>query len=169
MRANSLGVAGVFAVWISGAAEAQAPVLTPPPNPDVTTVECHDEPNPYGLAGKLCLYKCMSKSQSLTCSFLYTREADGPYAYIINDAELKGIILVDNFREDHSLLRKYYLDGRGKRQQKVILDKGDYVWLVEEFGDGANDIKSARIVFSKPPLQGGQLWFSLGGPVESAQ
>jgi hypothetical protein len=57
--------------------------------------------------------------------------------------------LIDNFRVEHNLTQLYILNGRGERQSTVNLEKGDHVWLfAAEFADAADDIDTARIVFT---------------------
>jgi hypothetical protein len=56
---------------------------------------------------------------------------------------------------ERKLVQLYMLNGRGQRQSPVNLDKGDRVWFAVEFADGADDITTARIVFTG--LYGNQL------------
>ena len=109
----------------------------------------------------LGLYSCSTQSVSganaiIACFFVLTNK-QGHRDYEVEHMTRWNLHLIDNLRIDHSLVRFYLLNGRGQHQDVVNLAKGESMWFAAEFADGADDIKTARVLFrgltSKPELR----------------
>ena len=98
------------------------------------------------------LHACTIDRSSIRCSFvieaLDNQEQNYDVKWILGNAKL-----IDNFFIEHKLARSYFLDGRGQRQEKLNLWKGDRVWFIAEFDGGSSDITSARIVGGNETLE----------------
>jgi hypothetical protein len=104
------------------------------------------------------LYSCSNQKESIekqiiSCFFVLTKTDNGERDYSDEEMTKWQPKLIDNFRVEHNLVQLYLLDGRGHRQSKINLDKGDRIWFAAEFADGSDDISSARIVFMALGLQ----------------
>jgi hypothetical protein len=98
-------------------------------------------------------YRCNAGVIHLFCLLKITRRGNGTYEY--GEGNVNRQVLIDNFGVEHHLVKFYFVNGRGGRQQNVNLGKDDGAWMGEEFDNGAKDIISARIVFTG--LNGAQL------------
>jgi hypothetical protein len=111
--------------------------------------------------GQLDLYGCYQKRDILVCNFVFTRTAGRSATFKVDEGWHST--LVDNFRIGHPFLRGYFVNGRGQSVDSVLLGSGDWIWVTEEFAQGASDIVTARIVFDH--LFGSH--FDLTGPVSA--
>jgi hypothetical protein len=96
--------------------------------------------------GPINVVGCAKKQDHLVCNFVLKNDSTSTV-----DVKYGGSVwttkLVDNFRIDHSLVRGYFLNGLGQRQDMVTLGQGDWVWAVQEFAGPNNEITSVRVVF----------------------
>ena len=89
---------------------------------------------------------CVKKEDHFVCNFFQKNNRN-----LTLDVKYGGPTwatkLVDNFRVDHALLRGYFVNGLGQRQDVVTLGKDDWIWAVQEFAGPTTEITSVRIVF----------------------
>jgi hypothetical protein len=135
-----------FSAW----AQNPAPPLPPPGSVPVT-----DSVNiPWGTYG---LYKCETRGGAILCLFVLTRTAPGSKDLTATDNLAgNGPRLIDDLHEEHRLLRSYFINGGGQRQEAVNITRDDSIWFGLEFENRASNlITAARVVFSgfRPNLE----------------
>lgn len=89
---------------------------------------------------------CSNKEDHFVCNFFikYNLNSTTDIKYGGSTWATK---LVDNFRVDHALVRGYFVNGLGQRQDVVTLGKDDWIWVVQEFAGPVNEITNVRVVF----------------------
>jgi hypothetical protein len=98
------------------------------------------------LNRKACSSRYRPKEDHFACNFFEKNNsnATGDFKYGGSTWATK---LVDNFRVDHQLVRGYFLNGLGQRQDIVTVGKDDWIWAVQEFSGPVKEITSVRVVF----------------------
>jgi hypothetical protein len=89
---------------------------------------------------------CAQKEDHFNCNYFLKNNTNhtGDYKY---GGQLWSTKLVDNFHIDHPLIRGYFENGLGKRQDVITLGKDEWLWAVQEFAGPTKDITTVRVVF----------------------
>lgn len=138
---------------------AQEPM---PPSPGAPSRDLLRKPGSAVLVGKsieysgtyIGLYNCSIQGNSIICYFVLTRKDDGVYDYPEDFVTNSQPRLIDDFHIEHRHTHFSYLNGRGQQQPTITLDKGESVWFVLEFAEGAEDIQNILILFGGSQIRG---------------
>lgn len=103
---------------------------------------------------KLQLYRCgiSNENGNATCLIAISYQAqtyeDQYIDYTIQADDSIGVArFIDNLHDQHTGNGAYFVDGKGKHQQTVNMEKDVPVWLALEFQGPFNDVLFGRIIF----------------------
>jgi hypothetical protein len=138
-------IATIAGVLLTSAIALPAARAQERPPADLSSFAVAGSVSPEGGHISINVVGCAKKEEHFLCNFFLRNNAG------TNDFRYGGALwatkLVDNFRIDHPLVRGYFVNGLGHRQDVVTLGKNDWIWAVQEFGGPTREVTSVRVVF----------------------